>query len=310
MPVHAAIDIGTNAVLLLIADISKQGLTPLHLETRIARLGQQVHLTGELTPSAIDQVTTILQDYQRIIQNFGAEPVLVTGTSAARDAKNQSKLVEAVRKTTGWQLRILSGEEEARLTFEGGVLGLTPDTSHILLVDIGGGSTELVWGIPSPPSIYASISLNLGAVRLLEKFITAAPTPEREYHALQQAIRAELEMVPQPPIPPVTLAGVAGTVTTLAAIHFGLAEEIPGQLHNQRLSRHDIHRINGQLRQQSLSERLQTPGLHLGREDVIIVGATILETIMEMFGFKTITISEYGLRYGVLWDYISQTEHR
>ncbi len=261
----AAVDLGTNSTRLLVADVVGGGLVELHRETRITRLGERVDASRVLLPAAIERVHACLADYRRTFEELGAERTLAVGTSAVRDAANSGEFLQGLEFPT----RVLTGDEEAALTFRGvGVPGA-------LVVDVGGGSTELVG-----PKIH--VSLELGCVRLSERFLRTDPPGAHELEACAEAVRAEL-----PASLEATLAiGVAGTFVSLAS----LAGELTLAAVTAQVDR---------LAALPLAERRRVPGLEPDRAPVIVGGAVIVRELLARLGLPRIVVSERDLLDGV-----------
>src|SRR3954454_6712222 len=229
----AAVDLGTNSTRLLVADVDDGRLNEVARRLKITRLGEGVDERKRLLPSPIARVRNVLTDFRREAEQLGAERTLAIATSAVRDAENGEAFLGEVEWSYGFETRLLSGHDEAQLTFRGVSLGreLSEET---LVIDIGGGSTELVAG--GPNGLQFHDSLDIGCVRLTERFLHTDPPPEEELAACADAVRALLaERIPAD-VRPKTAIGVAGTVTSLAALDLGLAEYDPEQVHGHGLS--------------------------------------------------------------------------
>ncbi len=303
---RASIDLGTNTCLLLIQETTPSGAVILHDESNVVRLGQGVAETGQLNSDAMSRASECLQKYVATIKSHGLSPndVLAVGTAQARDAKNANAFFESVKKTTGIEFRVLTGDEEAKATFLGAALpNISPD--RMVVMDIGGGSTELV-AIPSgSPSIFGE-SLNMGAVKLTERFLKSDPVTDEEFWACEAAIDRELEkMLPwretllkkmnQEP----SLVTVAGTAVTLAMVQEGMAHYDRTQIDGIRLTQGDAHRLVEEFKWRTIEERKLMPGMEAKRADVILAGALIFWRAMEVLSFKEAFVSTRGLRYGV-----------
>jgi exopolyphosphatase / guanosine-5'-triphosphate,3'-diphosphate pyrophosphatase len=294
----ASIDIGTNTALLLVGSLSPDGrLEVLHDSVQAPRLGQGVDASRHLTRAAIVRVLRVLTEYRSIINGYQPARIIVTATSAVRDARNRKEFIDQVREATGFDVRVLSGEEEAAWTFAGTVSGSSqPDPS--LVVDIGGGSTELSIGTGSRPSFHTS--LDIGAVRLTERFFKTSPPASAEIGAAEMEISARLAAVPGE-LPPRCIAyGVAGTPTSLAAFLAGLRTFDRSVVDGYELSRHAVEGVFRKLSRLSPSEIRALGETFAGREDVITAGTLILMKVMDHFGLDRIRVSVRGLRYGAL----------
>jgi exopolyphosphatase/guanosine-5'-triphosphate,3'-diphosphate pyrophosphatase len=271
----AAVDLGTNTTRLLVADVADGGLEELHRETRITRLGEGVDSRGKLLPVPIARVRNVLSDYRRTAESLGAERVLLVATSAVRDAENGEAFLGEIEWSYGFVTELLSGDEEAELMRR----GIGPTEQETLIVDIGGGSTELVLdGFQA--------SLPLGSVRFTERH-------GEDVTALEAATR---EILPR--LEPTAAIGVAGTITTLAALDLGLAEYDRKRVHGHLLSRDGAARQLERLAALPLEERRHVPALEPERAPVIVAGAAILVAILDAYRLDGITASERGLLHG------------
>jgi exopolyphosphatase/guanosine-5'-triphosphate,3'-diphosphate pyrophosphatase len=271
----AAVDLGTNSVRLLVADVEDGGATEVHRETRIVRLGEGVDERRRLLPAPIARARDALVDYRRRAEELGAERVLLVATSAVRDAENGEAFLSEIEWSYGFATRLLSGKEEAELTYRG--VG-RPDA---LVVDLGGGSTELIG-----PGVH--VSLDVGSVRLTERFLHSDPPTADELDAAAAAIDL-------PPLPPSPTIGVAGTFTTLAALELGGYD--PARTHGYRLTRDAVERWTERLASAPLAARA-FPGLEPARAPVIVGGALIVRELMRRAGLDEIEISERDLLNG------------
>ena len=294
----ASIDIGTNTALLLIGSVTPDGrLEVLHDSVQTPRLGQGVDASRQLAPAAIDRALRVLAEFHSIMEGFHPARTIVTATSAVRDARNRKEFLGRVKEATGFTVRVLSGEEEAAWTFAGTVSG-SVRSDPALVVDIGGGSTELSLGTGSTPSFHTSI--DIGAVRLTERYCRMSPPGPDEIRTATEEIITRLAHVP-PDLPPHCIAyGVAGTPTTLATYLAGLATPDRRVIDGYGLSRkavEDAFRILSRLTPPEIRALGKT---FAGREDVITAGTLILAKVMDHFGLDRIRVSVRGLRYGSL----------
>lgn len=287
----ASIDLGTNTCLLLV----KQGEAILHDESNVVRLGQGVDQSKMLHPDAIERTWKCLQKYAEIIKQFGMSPdeVIAVGTAQARDAGNAADFFSRIKNELGFQFRVLSGDEEANSTFIGAALpGMNADS--MVVMDIGGGSTEIV-------QASGGKSLNIGAVRMTERYLKSDPVTDDEFWKCEAAIDEALsEMKPLIQSAGKDFVAVAGTAVTLAMIQLGLKEFDRTKIDGFEITRGDAHRIVEELKWRSIAERNAMPGMEPKRADVILAGALIFWRAMEVLGFKKVVISTRGLRYGVL----------
>jgi exopolyphosphatase/guanosine-5'-triphosphate,3'-diphosphate pyrophosphatase len=316
----AAVDCGTNSIRLLIADIytgsaGQEGseLSALERRMKIVRLGEGVDRTGRLSPAAIDRTITALREYAALIREYGATKVRMVATSASRDAENAADFTRQVKEVLGVASEVVSGDEEAALSFDGATRELGPDAgAPFCVTDIGGGSTEFVVGDPhggtlalaSAPVATPHISVNIGCVRLTERHLHGDPPTAAEIAATTADIDAALDQVAAavPVRDAKTLVGLAGSVTTIAGIALGLDEYDSGRIHHSRVSAARVHEIAGMLLAQTRAERAAIPVMHPGRVDVIGAGALILDRIMTKFGFAEVLVSEHDILDGIAWS--------
>ena len=300
----AAIDCGTNSIRLLVADITGETLTDLVREMRIVRLGQDVDRTGRLAPEALDRTLGALADYTATLRELGAERVRMCATSATRDASNRAAFVDGVRDILGVEPEVVTGDEEAALSFGGATRGPARDLpSPYLVVDIGGGSTEFVLGTDT---VDAQRSVDIGCVRLTERHLRHDPPTPDEVAAATADVEAALDVVAGTVAldRAATLLGLAGTVTTVAGIALGLDAYDADRIHLSRISAADVAAVAGRLLSMSHDERAAVPVMHPGRVDVIGAGALILLTIMERTGATEVVVSEHDILDGIAWSLV------
>ncbi len=299
----ATIDIGTNTVLLLVAELQADGsLAALEERAAITRLGEGVDKTRTLAASAIERTTACLSAYARVIRAAGADRVAVVGTSAMRDAKGGEALRGHVKATLGVEARVISGEEEARLTFAGAVSGLGLPSGDITVFDIGGGSTEVVEGRldarGAPERVASARSFDIGSVRLTERHVNADPPSPAELDTLRRAADAELS-----PLAPASIdrqvVGIAGTMTTLAAVSLAMPAYDGARVHGHVMLRREIEQVVRDLAAKPLAERRGICGLEPKRADVIVAGGIIAMAVLERLGAERVRISDRGVRWGL-----------
>jgi exopolyphosphatase / guanosine-5'-triphosphate,3'-diphosphate pyrophosphatase len=281
----AAVDLGTNTTRLLVADVEDGRVDELHRETRITRLGEGVDARGRLLPLPIARVRNALSDYRRTLERLGAERTLAVATSAVRDAENGEAFLGEVEWSYGFATRLVSGDEEAELTRRG--VEPKPGT---LVVDIGGGSTELI-----VDDFHAS--LDIGAVRYTERFVHSDPPDPQELDNCARAVLAILEDRAQ--IDAQSAIGVAGTVTTLAALDLGLERYDRERVHAHVLTTAGARVQLERLAALPLRERRELPAIEPDRAPVIVAGAVILVSILDHFGFEAIEVSERDILDGI-----------
>jgi exopolyphosphatase/guanosine-5'-triphosphate,3'-diphosphate pyrophosphatase len=301
----AALDLGTNTTLLIIAEIRERGnFIVLDDQARITRLGEGVDRAGILSENAQRRTLAAIKDYAARCQELAVDEVVVVATSALRDAANRAEFTKRLEQQSGLQLRILSGEEEARYSFEAVCGGLDLQGKKVLAVDVGGGSTELIWGRDGKVDYWTS--LQLGSVRLTERYLVSDPTTEQECIQVRLCIDQELGQRRDafPFTKPQVTVGIAGTFTTLAAITRGLTTYSHSEVHGSRLARAEVKRQIGLFKEKTISERKQITGLDPGRADVILAGALLIDRVMAFFEIKEVWVSDQGVRYGVLYEMV------
>jgi exopolyphosphatase/guanosine-5'-triphosphate,3'-diphosphate pyrophosphatase len=296
----AAIDCGTNSTRLLVADASGR---PIERLTRITRLGEGVDASGELSGDAIERSVAVLTEYRHVMDEFGVTRGRLVATSAARDASNGDEFLRAAGEATGFIPELLTGIEEGRLSMAGAVANLDPGDGPFLVVDIGGGSTELITGTgPDDPDL-ATVSLQLGCVRITERFLVTDPPTPAELSGAESMIGDLLSKVTaeQPRfLAAHRLVGLAGTVTTLAALQLGLDEYDRDRIHHAVLSIGEVFDWYRTLASEVRRARLDRAGMVPGREDVIVGGAMILAEVMTRFGFDECLVSEADILDGMV----------
>ncbi|NEX11279.1 MAG: Ppx/GppA family phosphatase [Prosthecochloris sp.] len=297
----SCIDIGTNTALLLIADLDTQegSIKPVFHKQTIIRLGKNVDEQKIIDHEAMQRLISCMTDYKHISKEHDVQQIIAAGTSALRDAKNRMEIIDEVVRACGIVIKTISGEEEAALTFSGAVAGMEELPETFSVIDIGGGSTEITMG--NAQTITGSVSMNIGSVRLTERFFSSQPPTEEEFNAAKEEINRQLTEH----LPPFFEArehvyGVAGTLTTIAAVVSGLEQFDPEKIHNFRLTCEQVGNLLDLFRRQTLNEIMDS-GIPEGRADVITMGALILHQFMKLLGTESIRVSIQGLRYGMAW---------
>jgi exopolyphosphatase/guanosine-5'-triphosphate,3'-diphosphate pyrophosphatase len=329
----AAVDCGTNSLRLLIADVDRAAgeLADVQRRMEIVRLGQGVDATGRLAPEALARTFRVLGQYADEISGASAASVRMVATSATRDAANADEFVAGVTRILGVAPEVLSGDEEARLSFTGATAELaaaqpTAPAGHLvaprshagaarapdgtappyLVVDIGGGSTEFVVGGARGDEAgpVAALSMNIGCVRMTERHLRGDPPRPEEIAAATADIDAALdEVAAKVPVADArTLIGLAGSVTTVVAIALGLTEYDPGRIHHARIGAGQVHRVTGELLGQTREQRAGIGVMHPGRVDVIGGGALVLDRVLRRFGFADVVASEHDILDGIAWS--------
>ncbi len=288
-----AVDMGTNSTRLLVADVDGGSLSEVERLLRITRLGDRVDADGRLSDAGMERVHAVLDGYARTAGEHGAERVLATATSAVRDAANGGAFLAEVERRHGFETRLLTGREEAELTYRGVTsrLAAGPGT---LVCDIGGGSTELVLG--GPDGVVDAVSLDIGCVRMSERCLRSDPPAEAEIAALRATVAALLPTGIAGRAE--TLVGVAGTVTTLATIDLGLDREIPERIDGHVLPAATVEALLGQLAALPLAERREVRGLMPERAPTIVAGAAIAAEVLRAAGAGEMIVSERDILHG------------
>ncbi len=293
----AAIDCGTNSTRLLVADVP--GPVTVERLMRITRLGQGVDASGRLAPEAVERTVDVLREFRQVMDRLGVVDLRITATSAARDADNSPEFFDAAEQVVGRRPELLSGEEEGGLSFLGATSELDPADGPFLVVDIGGGSTELAVGTTEPEGV---MSLDIGCVRLTEKFLHSdPPSPEELSQALNVArdymddVARELPAAAEA----TTLVGLAGTVSTVAAVELGI-DYARDAIHHFRLTREAAEDVFRTLATEPRAQRIHNPGLEEARADVIVGGTAILVAVMRYFGFSECLVSEADILDGLV----------
>jgi exopolyphosphatase/guanosine-5'-triphosphate,3'-diphosphate pyrophosphatase len=294
----AAIDCGTNSIRLLIADIDGNNFREVVRDMEIVRLGQGVDQTGQFHPEAIARTLAAVDKFAAEIAKRGVEKIRFCATSATRDATNRHLFVDGVRERLGIEPEVISGDEEAALSFAGAIQDLDPVNGPFLVIDIGGGSTEFVFGTTS---VEAARSVNIGCVRMTERHFANDPATPEQVAAARSDIQAAIaQAAAEVPITQAkTLVAVAGTATTVAAAALNLAEYDRYAIHLARISAIQVHEASAMFLTKSREERLALGYMHPGRVDVIAAGALVLSEIMKATGATEFVASESDILDGM-----------
>ncbi len=312
----AAIDIGTNTVLLTITNTPHPDPLPhgereiliLRDEARITRLGEGLHREPAFLPAAQDRTLEVLKDYKRLCEEAGVQVIKAVGTAAFRKAANASDFVARVQREAGITIEVISGEREAELSYASAMHDF-PGLDHLVVLDIGGGSTEIICdrsGGTGKSSL--GISLDLGCVVLSEALIRHDPISAKEYRTLEEAIDRKIDaaffneslqpLVDSHP----NLVGLAGSVTTLSAIKQGLVTWDGARVQGSILTDSDLDGMVEKFRKTSIAEKKKIPGMVAGREDTILAGTLILRKVMDVLGCEQVIVSDRGLRFGLIYE--------
>jgi len=299
-PVLAAIDCGTNSTRLLVARGAGAGKEPLARINTITRLGRGVGASGRLDPEAIERTVEVLRDYRSVIDEHGASRLRVTATSAARDASNRDDLFDAAEEVLGVRPELLSGQEEASLSFLGATAEIDPALGPFVVVDIGGGSTEFIVGTTE---VEGATSIDIGCVRFLEQYVEHDPPRPEELHACISVTQQWMDDVARE-LPAIrdaaTFVGLAGTITTMAAVELGLHDWDRDAIHHFRFRRDAIEDVFRTLVTEPLADRIHNPGLEEARADVIVAGACIFVAIVRWLDVDEVLVSESDILDGLV----------
>jgi exopolyphosphatase/guanosine-5'-triphosphate,3'-diphosphate pyrophosphatase len=287
----AAVDLGTNSTRLLVADVDGDQLDEVIRRLTITRLGESVDERRRLLPVPIQRVRNTLAEYRRELESLGARRTLAIGTSAVRDAENGEAFLGEIEWSYGFETRLLDGEAEAAMMLRGVSAGRDGDLTDTLVVDIGGGSTELV--LAANGAGPTSVSLDVGCVRVTERFLASDPPTRAELDEAAAYIRSLL-----PVFDPRAAIGVAGTVTTLAALDLGLSAYDPERTHGHRVARPIVERELGRLAAMTLEERIAVPVIEPGRAPVIVAGLIVLREVLRAYELEEIEASERDILHG------------
>jgi len=300
----AFIDVGTNTILCLIADIRDTGrFRVLDDLAEIARLGQGVDQSGIIGAGGERRAIEILARYRDRCNDLGVEEIIAVGTSALRDAKNSDEVRRRIRDELGIKIRVISGAEEAGYSFLAVQRGLSLLGHELLVIDIGGGSTEFILG--NDRGVSRAVSIDVGSVRLTERYLHSDPVNTDDVAVMSAAIDAHLagltnEIACADAAP--LLVGIAGTFTTLAAIEQKLARYSHSKVHGSVLTLTEVKRQVAMLQKLTIADRMRIIGLEPKRADVIFAGAYLIEKIMKLFGASQLMVSDQGVRYGLLHE--------
>ncbi len=300
MELYGAIDIGTNSIKgVLLARDSAGGWRVVDDRVEIAKLGQGVRETGCLRAEAMDRAAAAVGRLADVLRRAGAGRLVAVGTMALRNAANAGEFLERLRAECGLEVEVVSGEEEARLSFLGAAGGRPGAGGPVAVTDIGGGSTELILGRGA--ALESKASLDLGALHLTERFLPSDPPAEAEVEAARAHVGEAVAGLPVPPENSLLVA-IGGTATTLAAVVHRLAAYDAAIVHGTVLARATVDGLIERFRSVPLAMRRTIPGLPPERADIILAGSLILRGVMDRVGAGEVTVSDWGLRHGVILD--------
>ena len=306
----AAIDVGANTILLLVAELKEDGSFRVITDrAEITRLGEGVDKTGAISQPGEERSFTTLKAYLRACKDLGVDEIVAVGTSALRDAQNGLAFIQRLKRELGLDLRVLSGADEARYSYLAVDRGLRLKAENVLIVDVGGGSTEFIW--TKAGALHRSASLNLGSVRLTERVFHSDPPLAEERARMAEAIDPEIRGLLNQwdrTAPFDVMVGIAGTFTTLAAVMKGLKNYSHSEVHGSLLALAEIERQVRLYESKTIAGRKQIAGLEPKRADVILAGALLIERIMKLCGMDEVIVSDQGIRYGLLYEKIAQSQ--
>jgi exopolyphosphatase/guanosine-5'-triphosphate,3'-diphosphate pyrophosphatase len=300
----AFIDVGTNTILCLIAELKNDGsFEALDDLAEITRLGEGVDQSGRISAEGEQRSLEVLRLYGERCTALGVQDIIAVGTSALREAQNSAAVRARFREELGFDVRVVSGDEEAAYSFLAVQRGTPVAGQELLVIDVGGGSTELIRGNQAGPS--ETVSINVGSVRLTEQFLHSDPVRKEECEEMLAAIDRALMPLRHRWLKTdstLVLVGIAGTFTTLSAVEKRLLRYSHSEVHGSILTLEEIRRQVELFRRQTIAERMALPGLEPRRADVILAGACLVERIMAHLGAERIIVSDQGVRYGLLHE--------
>jgi exopolyphosphatase/guanosine-5'-triphosphate,3'-diphosphate pyrophosphatase len=299
----AAVDCGTNSIRLLVADIEGNTLSDVDRRMEIVRLGEGVDRTGRFAPTALERTFAACRRYAEIIEDTKAARVRFVATSASRDVANRDEFVAGVRAAFGVDPEVITGDEEAELSFIGATRELVDGAyeTPVLVVDIGGGSTEFVLG---GTSVQAARSVDVGCVRMTERHLHDDPPTAEQVAAARADIEAAIALAAEtvPIDETATLVGLAGSVTTVAAMALDLPAYLPERIHRSRIAAAEVRKVTERLLAMTREERAALPFMHPGRVDVIGAGALILACVVDAVAADEVLVSEHDILDGIAWS--------
>ena len=300
----ASIDVGSNTLRLLIAEPAISApLRPIQAERRITRLGENFLPDKTLQPPAMERSMAALKEFVELMGLNGVSDYSAGATAVVREASNGGQFLDQVQRQTGLSIRLLSGSEEARLSLLGVASVISNKESSMVIFDIGGGSTELIWRAPQGSNPVESLSLPVGVVHLTEAFLQEDPPGFEACGRLRRQVSGVLKRLSLPEnLHETRWVGTAGTATTLASMHLRLQAYDPDRISGQVLDKGWLVELCDGLAQMTIAERSKLPGLEPGREDIILAGALVTVELMERFGFCQFTVSDAGLLEGLFFE--------
>jgi exopolyphosphatase/guanosine-5'-triphosphate,3'-diphosphate pyrophosphatase len=297
-----AIDIGSNSARCLVADVAPGGIiSPIERSLEITRLGEGIGTQQTISPEAAERTAATVAKYMEMGRRARAVNFLLFGTAILREAKNAQSFIDRVREKTGYEIRVLSGEEEAEFIYRGVTRTISPPPTDALVIDIGGGSAEFV--APATKGNLTLKSIPLGCVRMTEQFLHTDPPREKDLASLRGYVAFMLRKeIPLVGATPARIFGAGGTITTAATLSLGLAHYEPAKIHGCVISITQVMSLTTKLSAMPLEARKKTPGLEKKRADIIVAGLVVLQCIMEFYGLNKITVSDEGILHGAILE--------
>ena len=301
METYATIDVGSNQVLLYIAKVDEKRIVQTLLDKgEITKLGEGINQTGELKKEAMDRTFSVLKEFKELLNEYGVKDYKAVGTSALREAKNSSVFLNRVKEELGIEIKIIPGEEEARLSYLAVVEGLDLENKKTAVIDIGGGSTEFIFG--EGPTIKDRFSLKIGSLKMTEQFLKSDPVTDKEFNSLMEFLNEQFEKDVKSPFDRPYLVGMGGTMTNLGAMYHKLEKYDPNIVHGTEISINELNTMIEDVKSKTIEERRSIKGLQPKSVEVILAGMVILKAIMERLKTDKVVVSDRGLRHGLFFE--------
>ncbi len=301
METYATIDVGSNQVLIHIARVEdKKVVETLVDKGEITKLGEGVNQTGVLKKEAMERTLNALKEFKNLLEEYGVKEYVAVGTSALREAKNASDFLKMVKDELGIEINVIPGEEEARLSYVAVVGGLDLGDKETTVIDIGGGSTEFIFG--KGPEIKDRFSLKIGALKMTEQFLKSDPVKDEEFNSLMDFLKSEFDKSVKSPFSSPYLVGMGGTMTNLGAMKHKLEKYDPDVVHGTVIRMNELDEMIEDVKSKTIEERKSIKGLQPKRVEVILAGMAILKSIMLKLNCDSVTVSDRGLRHGLFFD--------
>ncbi len=301
MNTYATIDVGSNQVLLYIAKVENRKIVETIVDRgEITKLGEEVNQTGTLKKEAMERTLNALREFKKLLDENKVEDYAAVGTSALREAKNSDEFLKMVKDELGIDIQVIPGEEEARFSYLAVVGGLDLGEKDTAVIDIGGGSTEFIFG--KGPNIIERFSLKIGALKMTEQFLKSDPVKDEEFNSLMEFLRSEFDKSVKSPFDSPYLVGMGGTMTNLGAMKHKLEKYNPDIVHGTLITIDELNVMIEDVKSKTIEERKSIKGLQPKRVEVILAGMAILKSIMLKLNCGSITVSDRGLRHGLFFE--------